>query len=173
VEAVKPGPKPRFEQTDSVLGRAIGMGTCRNCHLLGVAGAPAVNDPRAWGPRIAKGKPAFYHSALNGARRADGAFRMPPRSGNPRLSDAEVRRGVDYMVASVKYLRVSAAPACGGAGEWRGGLRSAVASDPRGFSPAPGGRRAKFPRERVYGFARAIALREGASPLPPEMLDKT
>jgi cytochrome c5 len=95
---------PRFADEALGKGRGIWMGTCRNCHLLGISEAPAVNDYAAWQPRIEKGKPALYQSALNGIKGADGAFRMPPRGGNPQLKNEQVRLAVDYMVASVRQL---------------------------------------------------------------------
>ncbi|MET0089778.1 MAG: c-type cytochrome [Candidatus Thiodiazotropha sp.] len=95
---------PRFADENLAKGRGIWMGTCRNCHLLGISGAPAVTDFNAWEPRIAKGKTALYHSALNGVKGPDGNYRMPPRGGNSQLKDEQVRMAVDYMVASVKQL---------------------------------------------------------------------
>ncbi len=95
---------PRFSGENLMLGRGVWMGTCRNCHLMGVSGAPAVTNYENWQPRIAKGKPALYHSALNGIKGEDGKFRMPPHGGNSRLSDEQVRQAVDYMVATVKLL---------------------------------------------------------------------
>ncbi len=95
---------PRFADENLAKGRGIWMGTCRNCHLLGISGAPAVTDYAAWEPRIAKGKTALYHSALNGVKGTDGKYRMPPRGGNSQLIDEQVRMAVDYMVASVKRL---------------------------------------------------------------------
>jgi cytochrome c5 len=98
---------PRFADENLAKGRGVWMGTCRNCHLLGVSGAPAVTDSAAWAPRIEKGISVLYHSALNGIKGEDGNFRMPPRGGNDRLKDDEVRRAVDYMIASVKALAKS------------------------------------------------------------------
>ncbi len=95
---------PRFPDKHLMMGRGVWMGTCRNCHLLGISGAPAVTNYENWKPRIEKGKPALYHSALNGIKGEDGKFRMPPHGGNPRLSDEQVRQAVDYMVASVEAL---------------------------------------------------------------------
>jgi cytochrome c5 len=95
---------PRFSDKQLMMGRGVWMGTCRNCHLVGVSGAPAVTNHEAWAPRIEKGKPALYHSALNGIKGEGGKFRMPPRGGNSRLSDEQVRQAVDYMVASVEEL---------------------------------------------------------------------
>ena len=95
---------PRFEDPTLQRGRSVWMGTCRNCHLLGVEGAPAVSNYAAWEPRIAKGLPKLYKSALGGVRGADGAIRMPPRGGNERLSEEQVKMAVQYMVASVRHL---------------------------------------------------------------------
>lgn len=95
---------PRFSDKHLMMGRGVWMGTCRNCHLMGVSGAPAVTNYEAWAPRMEKGKPALYQSALNGIKGGDGKFRMPPRGGNTQLTDEQVRRAVDYMVASVKEL---------------------------------------------------------------------
>ena len=106
--AFKAGDMPRFDDVDLAMGRSVWMGTCRNCHLLGVAGAPAVTNHPAWTPRIGKGKELLYDSALGGVRGEQGEIRMPPRGGNPRLSDEQVKRAVDYMVASVKYLHDTA-----------------------------------------------------------------
>ena len=102
--AFKAGDMPRFDDVDLAMGRSVWMGTCRNCHLLGVAGAPAVTDYPAWSPRIVKGNELLYNSALGGVRGQQGEIRMPPRGGNTRLSDEQVKRAVDYMVASVKNL---------------------------------------------------------------------
>jgi len=89
---------PSFQDPDLTQGRNTWMQVCRNCHLLGVAGAPAISNTEAWQPRAAKGRDALYRSALNGIRQGDG-WSMPPRGGEDRLSDAQVRRAVDYMLA--------------------------------------------------------------------------
>jgi cytochrome c5 len=86
-------------------GRGIWLGTCRACHLLGAAGAPAVTNFPEWERRLAKGKEALYQSALNGIKGTDGQYRMPPHGGNPRLSDDQVRLAVDYKVAAIEALR--------------------------------------------------------------------
>ncbi len=103
-ESAKAPEMPRFSDQQLMMGRSVWMGTCRNCHLMGVSGAPAVTNHEAWAPRIQKGKPALYHSALNGIKGEDGKFRMPPRGGNAQLNDEQVRLAVDYMVAAVKEL---------------------------------------------------------------------
>jgi cytochrome c5 len=97
---------PRFDDPQLAEGRAVWMGTCRACHLLGVAGAPAVTDFANWEPRIAKGMEALYQGPLNGIMGDDGKYKMPPRAGNGRLSDVQIQRAADYMVASVEYLHL-------------------------------------------------------------------
>jgi cytochrome c5 len=101
------GQVPVFEEAPLASGRAIWMQTCRNCHLAGVAGAPALRDYAAWQPRVTKGREALYASAINGIPDAAGGWRMPPRGGNPALSDEQVMRAVDYTLAAVEKLEAS------------------------------------------------------------------
>ncbi len=97
---------PVFEDASLASGRAIWTQVCRNCHLAGVAGAPALRDYAAWQPRLAKGREALYASALNGIPDASG-WRMPPRGGNPVLSDEQVKRAVDFTLAAVERLEAA------------------------------------------------------------------
>jgi cytochrome c5 len=89
-------PDPRLKQ-----GRTVWLGTCEACHANDIAGAPLVRDKAAWKPRLAKGKDALYQSALGGLTGPKGT-QMPPRGGNDKLSDDQVRLAVDYMMAIVK-----------------------------------------------------------------------
>lgn len=73
---------------------------CVTCHGTGVAGAPKVGDKGQWAKRVAKGRDALYASAIKGTQGAAGV--MPPKGGNPSLSDAEVKAAVDYMVGQSK-----------------------------------------------------------------------
>jgi len=77
-------------------GKATYDKTCAVCHAAGVAGAPKLGDKAAWAPRVGQGKDALHASALKGK----GA--MPPKGGNPALSDADVKAAVDYMLAASK-----------------------------------------------------------------------
>jgi cytochrome c5 len=77
-------------------GKATYDSVCTVCHAAGVAGAPKFGDKAAWAPRIKTGADALHASALKGK----GA--MPPKGGNPALSDADVQAAVDYMVAAAK-----------------------------------------------------------------------
>ena len=71
-------------------------GTCAACHATGLGGAPKLTEKRAWGPRLAGGKSALLTSVVKGK----GA--MPPKAGNPGLSEGEIRAAVEFMAAQAK-----------------------------------------------------------------------
>ena len=72
-------------------GEQVYAATCSACHGTGVAGAHKLGDEAAWGPVMAKGFDAMVKNAINGINA------MPPRGGNPNLSDLEVARAVAYL----------------------------------------------------------------------------
>ncbi|MEZ5449972.1 MAG: c-type cytochrome [Thiolinea sp.] len=85
---------PAAEQAAPAIdGKAIYQGLCFSCHDNGVANAPKPGDKAAWEPRIAKGMDALLNSVLNGLNA------MPPKGGNPALSDDEIKAAVDWMVS--------------------------------------------------------------------------
>ena len=73
-------------------GKAVYEKTCAACHATGVAGAPKFGDKAAWKEHVAHGLEHMTEVAIRG----EGA--MPPRGGNPKLSDAEVRAAVAYIM---------------------------------------------------------------------------
>ena len=77
-------------------GEKIYKGTCFACHDVGVANAPKLGDKAAWSARVATGKDALYHSALNGKNV------MPAKGGNTSLSEAEIKAAVDFMVGKAQ-----------------------------------------------------------------------
>jgi len=77
-------------------GQQVYQASCVACHQAGIAGAPKLGDKDQWAKRIAKGVEALYASAVKGTQSSTGV--MPPKGGNPALSDAEVKAAVDYMV---------------------------------------------------------------------------
>jgi cytochrome c5 len=77
-------------------GKAIYDKVCFACHVQSVAGSPRLGDKEAWAPRIKQGMDALVQSVVKGK----GA--MPPKAGNPALSDAEIRAAVDFMVSQSK-----------------------------------------------------------------------
>lgn len=70
----------------------IVQGLCSACHQAGMNGAPKFGSKVAWAPRIAQGREKLYENAIKGLRG------MPPRGGDLKLSDDEVKAAVDYMV---------------------------------------------------------------------------
>lgn len=94
---------PEFSDNRLTSGRNIWMNTCRNCHLFGVAGAPSITDSNAWKIRREKSLESLYESAIHGIKRDD-KWLMPPRGGNNKLSDEQIRLSVDYMLAAVDRL---------------------------------------------------------------------
>jgi len=90
------GAENAFGDAEMPSGKDVYEKTCSACHATGVAGAPKLGDQAAWGERVAKGKEDLYSHAINGFEGQSGT--MPPKGGNPSLSDAEVKSAVDYMV---------------------------------------------------------------------------
>lgn len=78
-------------------GKTIFDNLCTSCHTAGVAGAPKFGDKAAWAPRVAQGMATLFKHATDGYHGPDGNF-MPPKGGNPALSEAQVQAAVTYMV---------------------------------------------------------------------------
>ncbi len=73
-------------------GETVYNGLCVACHATGVAGAPKLDDNVAWGERMAAGWDAMMANVLKGKGG------MPPKGGNPSLSDDEIRAAIEYML---------------------------------------------------------------------------
>ena len=81
---------------DLAAGAKVYKATCAVCHNAGVAGAPKLGDAAAWKPRLAQGFDVLVKHSIDGIRA------MPPRGGNARLTDDELRDAVAYMVDAVQ-----------------------------------------------------------------------
>jgi cytochrome c5 len=81
-------------------GAKVYNGLCFSCHGTGVPGSPQLGDKAAWETRLAKGIETLHANAINGLT-TDTGF-MPPKGGNPALSDDEVKSAVDYMVSKAQ-----------------------------------------------------------------------
>jgi cytochrome c5 len=77
-------------------GEQVVNAVCQTCHGAGLVGAPKIGDKTAWQPRLAQGVKTLHEHAIKGIRA------MPPKGGNPSLSDAEVSAAVDYMLKQSK-----------------------------------------------------------------------
>ena len=73
---------PKAEKT----GKEVVDGACVACHATGALGAPKIGDRAAWAPHLGLGLDHLTQNAIKGLRQ------MPPRGGNPDLSDLEIAR---------------------------------------------------------------------------------
>lgn len=89
-------PYPSRQEVDVRLGEQVYQAHCATCHREGIAGAPAEGDEEDWRPRLARGYEALVLNAINGFQGEAGV--MPPRGGNPNLTDEEVAAAVAYMM---------------------------------------------------------------------------
>jgi cytochrome c5 len=80
-------------------GSVIFGNLCPGCHTSGAGGAPTL-DKAHWAARIAQGKDVLHKHAIEGF--TGGAGVMPPKGGNPALTDAQVIATVDWMLANIK-----------------------------------------------------------------------
>ncbi|MDE2156106.1 MAG: cytochrome c5 family protein [Xanthomonadaceae bacterium] len=82
-------------------GKTIYGHLCTSCHTAGVAGAPKLGDKAMWAPRIAQGIDTLIKHATDGYHGPDGNF-MPPKGGNPALTDAQIKAAVTWIVGQAK-----------------------------------------------------------------------
>ena len=82
-------------------GKEIYDHLCTSCHTAGIAGAPKLGDKAMWGPRIKQGIDVLVKHAIEGYHGPDGGV-MPPKGGNPALTDAQVKATVDWMLSQIK-----------------------------------------------------------------------
>ena len=81
-------------------GKTVYESGCKMCHESGVMGAPKLGDKGDWAKRIAQGKDTLYEHTIKGFKGEKGA--MPPKGGNPKLSDEDVKAAEDYLIANGK-----------------------------------------------------------------------
>ncbi|MCU0765359.1 MAG: c-type cytochrome [Burkholderiaceae bacterium] len=98
----------RFKEPDPVksgehTGQQVVAEACGSCHDAGEGGAPKVGDWAAWKPRIEKGLNTLFESAISG----HGG--MPARGGMAKLTDAEIKRAIEYMFNAGKQAAPGAA----------------------------------------------------------------
>jgi cytochrome c5 len=80
-------------------GSVIFGNLCTGCHSSGAGGAPTL-DKAHWTARLAEGKDTLYDHAIHGFTGTSGT--MPPKGGNPALSDEQVKATVDWMLSQLK-----------------------------------------------------------------------
>jgi cytochrome c5 len=118
-------------------GEEIVKTTCAACHATGALNAPRIGDRNAWGPLIKGGLDDLVQLAIKGIRQ------MPPRGGNPDLSDTDVARAVVYMAnqAGAQFSEPAGGAPAGAAAAVKGapetGAAPATAAAPTAIAAAP------------------------------------
>ncbi|UHQ20462.1 c-type cytochrome [Lysobacter sp. KIS68-7] len=80
-------------------GSVIFNNLCTGCHTSGAGGAPMLTAA-GLGARASKGVETLHKHAIKGFQGTAGV--MPPKGGNPALTDDQVKATVDWMLANVK-----------------------------------------------------------------------
>ena len=80
-------------------GSVIYQNLCAGCHTSGAGGAPTLVQAQ-WTARLAQGTDTLHRHAIEGFTGAAGV--MPPRGGNPALTDEQVIASVDWMIENLK-----------------------------------------------------------------------
>ena len=160
-------------------GEEVVKAVCAACHQAGVAGAPKIGDKAAWAPHIKEGLQHLAGMAIKGNKG------MPPKGGNPSLTDEEVTRAVAFMAnqsgASFKepavkpaakgQAQAAAAPAKGGAVDGKKVYdTTCTACHTAGVANAPklGDKAAWAPRIKEGMDAMVQAALKGRGAMPPK-----
>jgi cytochrome c5 len=87
-----PPATPATMHASTEKARQVYTSACFVCHETGAADAPRRGDKAAWQPRLAQGMETLVSHVRNGFNA------MPPRAGNPALSDVDIIAAVTYLV---------------------------------------------------------------------------
>ncbi|MBV6305679.1 c-type cytochrome [Candidimonas humi] len=151
-------------------GQQVFESTCTACHTAGVAGAPKIGNHDAWAPFIKTGYEEMIKNAIHGIKA------MPPKGGNPSLSDYEVARAVAYMAnksgASFKEPPAPA-PAKPAAAAQAAAPAVAAAAPAAAPAPAPAAAAPQAPAAQPKAAAAAPAAAEKVDLAEGEKLYKS
>lgn len=102
-EAAKKAAEGEVAYGGTLDGKTIFDQLCTTCHTNPATGAPDIHDKASWAPRVAQGLEILIKHAIDGYSGKDGkGALMPPKGGNPALTDAQVKATVEWMLAQVK-----------------------------------------------------------------------
>ncbi|MGB7289702.1 MAG: c-type cytochrome [Candidatus Macondimonas sp.] len=73
-------------------GAEVVQQACAACHGAGVLGAPKIGTKGDWEPRLAQGFDTLLKHSIEGIRA------MPPKGGNPGLSEDELKAALTEML---------------------------------------------------------------------------
>jgi cytochrome c5 len=78
-------------------GQAVWQAHCSMCHQTGLVGAPKIGDKQAWAEILSSSDmKTIFQRDINGYTGKLGT--MPPKGGDPSLSDDEVIAAAKYMI---------------------------------------------------------------------------
>lgn len=77
-------------------GRRIYVEVCAACHTNGVAGAPRYGNRQEWEMRLQRSRGDIMLSVLKGKGS------MPPKGGNPSVTNAQAAAATEYILAGVR-----------------------------------------------------------------------
>jgi cytochrome c5 len=86
-------------------GKELYGAVCQACHATGLLESPKFGDKAAWEPRAANGLDGLIASATNGKGS------MPPKGGDPSITDSELKAAILYMTKEAGLDLGGAAPA--------------------------------------------------------------
>lgn len=79
-------------------GESVFQSACIACHGVDGAGAlPGVPDLTSSDSRLAQPEDVLLKLTIEGFQRPGSSMAMPPRAGNPELSDEDLRAALRYM----------------------------------------------------------------------------
>lgn len=139
-------------------GEEVYKSLCMGCHDTGVSGAPKFGDSGAWAPRLKAGQEEVVKLAIHGLNA------MPPKGGDPSLSDLEVERAVVYIAnhSGGAFKEPAAPEGDGAAAPAEGAAPAKEAAPAEGATPA----KEAAPAEGAAP-AKEAAPAEGAAPAQP------
>ena len=84
--------KPVVTEEVVIDGPTVYGGLCKTCHDAGLAGAPITGSEQMAARLAEKGLETLISNAINGLNA------MPPRGGNPALTDEQIKVAVEFML---------------------------------------------------------------------------
>jgi cytochrome c5 len=141
---------------------------CAPCHQSGLLGAPKLGDAAAWEARVAKGRDELLKNVIKGVNN------MPPRGGNPSMSDGDVGKALDYMLSTASSASSAAAAAPAPAEEAQVKAKAKAVPKPAGAptkaapkpKPAPQKRQVSAQSAGVNTFNRLMKPPSERNPPP-------
>lgn len=95
---------PATTANDSLSGKTIYDQTCIACHGENAKGAiPGVPDLTEVGGPLSQTEDVLLMNIINGMQSPGSAMAMPPKGGNPNLSESDVRSVIAYLYSSFGF----------------------------------------------------------------------